>query len=79
MQPSQTSLPDNLKSRVSRLYIANRQFTGDDGKPVEYKRLVLEVLVKGEPFEIEYKAEKKDLAILALADQVDNPIQDRAF
>lgn len=73
---STSTLPDNLKSRLSRVYVAKREFTDDSGKRVEYSRLVLEVLVKGEPFEIEYKPEAKDLAIISLADIVD---QTQAF
>lgn len=65
------TLPDNLKSRLSRVYVADREFTGDDGKPVAYKRLVLEILINGEPMDIELKTDKKDLTILRLADQVD--------
>lgn len=38
-----------------------------------YERLVIEVLIKGEIFNLEFKPEKKDKAILMLADVVDNP------
>lgn len=72
MQPS-TKLPDNLKSRLSRVYFDSRQFTDDSGKSVAYERLVIEVLIKGEIFNLEFKPEKKDKAILMLADVVDNP------
>lgn len=70
MHPTQT-LPDNLKSRLSRVYIDKRNFSDANGQTVEYSRLVLEVLIKGEPFSIEFKPEKKDLAILTFADIVD--------
>ena len=72
MQPS-AKLPDNLKSRLSRVYFDSRQFTDDSGKSVAYERLVIEVLIKGEIFNLEFKPEKKDKAILMLADVVDNP------
>ena len=70
-----TALPDNFKSRVSRLYVADREFKDDSGQAVKYRRLVIELMVKGEVFELEYKPEKKDLAILMLADQVDGATQ----
>lgn len=69
MQPQ----TDNYKSRLSRVYVADREFIDDKNNVVKYKRLVLEVLVKGEVFSIEYKTEAKDLAILKLADVVDQP------
>lgn len=76
MQPSTTNLPDNLKSRISRLYIDNREFKDEKtGNPVKYNRLVVEVLVKDEIFNIEFKPDPKDIAILKLADVVDKPSQ----
>jgi hypothetical protein len=68
-----TLLPDNLKSRVSRLYVSRREFKNDDGKVVEYERGIVEILIKGDPFEIEFKLDKKDKALLALADVIDKP------
>ena len=65
-----SSLPDDLKSRVSRLYIDAREFTDDSGKSVKYDRFVVEVLVKDEPVNIEFKIDKKDKMLLALADQI---------
>lgn len=70
MQPS-TKLPDNLKSRLSRVYFAQRSFTDDSGKSIAYERLVLEVLIKDKPFNLEFKISDKDKAILYLADVVD--------
>lgn len=72
MQPT-APLPDNLKSRVSRIFVASREFTDDAGKTVAYNRLVIEVMINGEPMDLEIKADKKDLAILRVADQVDKP------
>lgn len=72
MQPNTNALPDNLKSRTSRIYVDNREFKDDSGKPVKYDRLVVEVLIKGEPFNIEAKIDKKDKAIFALADNVES-------
>ena len=71
MYPNSNPLPDNLKSRTSRIYIDNREFKDDSGKQVKYDRLVVEVIVKGEPFNIEAKIDKKDKAILALADNLE--------
>lgn len=68
---SSTQLPENLKSRLSRVYFAQRTFTDDSGKSVAYERLVLEVLIKDKPFNLEFKVSDKDKAILYLADVVD--------
>lgn len=69
-----TLLPDNLKSRVSRVYVDSREFNDPEtGKLIKYDRLVIEILVKDEPYDIELKVDKKDKAILALADVVDKP------
>jgi hypothetical protein len=67
MNPA-ANLPDNLKSRISRLHVAKREFKDDSGKTVNYTRLVIEVSVKNEPVEIEFKVDKKDLLLLGLAD-----------
>ena len=75
-QPT-TALPgslDNLKSRISRLYFDKRQFKDDSGQTVDYERLVIEVLIKGEIFNIDFKPEKKDKAILMLADDLSQPM-----
>lgn len=71
MNPT-AQLPDNLKARVSRLSIARKSFTDDSGKSVDYNRLVLEFLVKGEPAEVEFKIDKKDIMLLKLADVVES-------
>lgn len=64
--------PDNLKSRLSRVFVDSREFTDKEtGELVKYDRLVTEILVKGEPFTIESKLDRKDKAILSLADVVD--------
>lgn len=76
MNPQNTNLPDNLKSRLSRVYVADKTFTDDSGKNVNYSRLVLEILVNGTPFEMEYKIDKKDMAILKLADKLE---ENKAF
>lgn len=56
MQPPTTNLPDNVKSRLSRVYVDNREFHDPDiNQLIKYDRLVLEVLIKGEAFPIEFK------------------------
>jgi len=73
---SPTSLSEtlnNLKSRVSRLYFDKRQFKDSNNQLVDYERLVIEVLIKGEIFQLEFKPEKKDKAILMLADDLSQP------
>lgn len=74
MQPTPAlKLPDNLLSKLSRVYIKSSKFKAPDtGEIIEYDRLIIEVLVKGEVFELEYKPEKKDKAILLLADHLDS-------
>lgn len=62
------TLPDNLLNRTSRLYVDNREFTDDSGKLVTYSRGVLEIMVKDEPVNIEFKLDKKDMLLLSLAD-----------
>lgn len=74
-----TLLPDNLISRLSRVYIAKRSFKNDSGENIDYERLTLEILIKGEPFNIEFKLESKDKAILALADKVGSTETQSAF
>lgn len=69
--PDTTTLPDNLKARVSRLYIDKRSFVDDSGKDVKFERFVVEILVKGEPVNMEFKIDKKDKMLLQLADQLD--------
>lgn len=67
-----TNLPDNLLNRASRLYIDNREFTDESGKVVSYNRGVLEIMVKDEPVNIEFKLDKKDMLLLSLADNRQN-------
>lgn len=60
-------LPDNLLSRLTRVYVDAR--TADiDGKTVNYNRLVLSGTVKGKDFNIETKIEQKDITLLGLSD-----------
>ncbi len=66
-----TTLPDNLKARLSRVYVDARSFKDDLGKDVKYDRFVVEILVKDEPVNIEFKIDKKDKMLLQLADQID--------
>lgn len=68
-----TNLPDNLKSRVARIHVAKRTFTDNDGKNVDYQRLILGGLVNGTPVDIEVKVDKKDLTLLSVFDVVDQP------
>tara|TARA_Y100000114_G_scaffold157125_1_gene187216 strand:+ start:129 stop:374 length:246 start_codon:yes stop_codon:yes gene_type:complete len=62
------SLPDNLISRLTRVAIVNKTFTDDNGKTVEYPRLVLQTTIKGQDVEIETKIEQKNISLLKLAD-----------
>lgn len=69
-----TTLPDNLLSRFSRVYIDERQFTDESGKVVKYDRLILEGAVNSVPFLFEYKLDKKDKVIMTLLDQATGSI-----
>ena len=69
-----TTLPDNLLSRFSRVYIDERQFTDESGKVVKYDRLILEGAVNSVPFLFEYKLDKKDKVIMTLLDQAGGSI-----
>lgn len=65
--------PDNLVNKFSRIYVAQKSFTDDSGKSIEYERLCLEYLVGGEPIIMEIKpddAMKKDFKLLKIADNV---------
>lgn len=62
------SLPDNLISRLTRVTIVNKTFTDDNGKTVEYPRLVLQTTIKGQDVQIETKIEQKNISLLKLAD-----------
>ena len=67
-----TTLPDNLKSRLARVYVANKSFKNDAGETISYSRLVLQGEIKGEKFEIETKLEQKDITLLKFSDIVEN-------
>jgi hypothetical protein len=76
MQPNAHGLPSNLLSKFSRIYVAKNSFKDDSGKTVEYERLHLEYVMKGEPLTIEIKVDKdikKDLRLLELADDLSQP------
>ena len=47
------------------------QYWSGSGESIAYERLVLEVLIKDKPFNLEFKVSDKDKAILYLADVVD--------
>ena len=74
MDTTSQQLPDNLLSRLTRAYVASREFTGDDGKVVKYKRLVLAGTINDEEIEIELKADKKDLTLISLFRPQTNPL-----
>lgn len=73
------TLPDNLKSRVSRIHVAEKTFQNEQKENIAYSRLVLEFAVNGSPINLEFKIDKKDLTLLSLADVLDqeNFNQDR--
>ena len=73
--PPSNQLPENLLNKFSRIYVAKKSFKDETGKTIEYERLHLEYLVKGEPLSIELKVDKdikKDLKLLAIADNLND-------
>lgn len=70
---NKSALPDNLINRIARVHVDEREFKDDTGKSVKYSKLVLEVLVKDEPIELEFKIDRKDKVMLSLADDIDGP------
>lgn len=79
MQPNQSPQVDNYISKFSRIYRYKNSFKSDDGKTIDYERLVLEYFVKGEALTIEIPIRKdspvtpKDVLLLNLADKLDQP------
>lgn len=72
MQHISSAMPDNLKSRISRVHVDSRSFTDQStNREIQYKKLVLDILIKDELFSLEFKLDKKDAVLLALADVVD--------
>jgi hypothetical protein len=67
-----TPLPDNLISRIARAYVDSRQFTDDSGKTVNYDKFVVEISIKDEPYNLEFKLDRKDKAILSLSDELES-------
>lgn len=70
---TETTLPDNLKSRIGRAFVRENEFKDDSGNVVKYKRFVIAGEIKGEDVEIEVKVDKKDLLLLSMFDVVDQP------
>ena len=56
----------NLLNRLTTAEIRPLEFTGEDGKTIAYKRLVLAGDINGETLEVELKVDKKDLTLLSL-------------
>ena len=67
-----TSPTDNYINKVSRIYVEHKSFKSpDNGQVIDYDRLILVVSVNGEDFPIELKADRRDLSILAIAEDLD--------
>lgn len=68
--------PDNLKSRLSRLYVRENTFVNDAGKTIKYYQLVNQFIVNDEIYEIEAKLNKDKRFVLQMAQVIDKPMLD---
>lgn len=63
------TLPSDLRSRISRCYIDDREFKDtESGRIVKYSRLVIEFVVDGDIVSYECSVKKTDKTLLKLAD-----------
>lgn len=63
---------NTLLHRVSDMYVVQKQFTADDGRTIDYERLVIEFHVKNQLQQIEVKLSPDKMQMLELADEVNN-------
>mgnify|MGYP000854196116 FL=1 len=66
--PSSRHLPSDLRSKIARCYVDDREFKDDTGRTVKYSRLVVEFYVGEEAAIFEARIGKNDKALLAIAD-----------
>lgn len=64
---------NSIKSKVQDIRIVTREFTDEEtGEVIPYKRVVVDVMVDGEPEEVELKAKSSDgYTILRLAEDAE--------
>lgn len=69
------TLPSDLRSRLSRCYVDDREFKDETtGRIVKYSRLVSEFIVDGDILLFEAPLKKNDKILLKLADDFSRPI-----
>ena len=74
--PSSRRLPSDLRHKIARCYVDDREFKDDTGRTVKYSRLVVEFYVGEEAVTFEARIGKNDKALLAIADDFSS---DRPF
>ena len=74
--PSSRRLPSDLRHKIARCYVDDREFKDDTGRTVKYSRLVVEFYVGEEAVIFEARIGKNDKALLAVADDFSS---DRSF
>lgn len=74
--PSSRRLPSDLRHKIARCYVDDREFKNDTGRTVKYSRLVVEFYVGEEAVIFEARIGKNDKALLAIADDFS---ADRSF
>lgn len=74
-QPSQlsTQLPSDLRHKIARAYVDDREFKDETGRTVRYSRFVVELVVAGQRVLFEARIGKNDKALIALADDFSKP------
>lgn len=73
---NQEHQPDNIVSRLPRVYIADKTFTRDDGQVVEYRRLVIEFYVAGKLKNVELNVSPDKLTLLEVSDPIPGNLTD---
>jgi len=67
-QPRSQQLPSDLRHKIARCYVDDREFKDDSGKVVKYSRLVVVFSVGNEDVSFESRIRKNDKALLAIAE-----------
>lgn len=65
-------LPSDLRHKIARCYVDDREFKNDTGAVVKYSRLVVEMSVDGEIVTFEARLAKNDKALISLAQDFSN-------
>ena len=67
-QSRSQQLPSDLRHKIARCYVDDREFQDDAGKTVKQSRLVVVFSVGNEDVSFESRIRKNDKALLAIAD-----------